>query len=175
MPAAAAAVLIVLVVLVGLGYVAGRTVQIGDLRFSYLAVGTFIAVVVGVLGLVTALDGVVDIAVPQKVASSRGGAGPMMGTLRLPRRLVVGGGDNGGPMQVPVPPGFENMQPRIVIGGSGERSNHAVRDGGIIRLFRGLVLIVGGGAFLYAYRLLMPTLPEAPAPARARPRRREPA
>jgi hypothetical protein len=151
----AAVLVVALIVLVGLGYIAGRTVQLGDQRFTYLAVGTFIAVVVGVLGLITALDGVVAVAVPQKIVSSDG-RGPVM-RIDGPLPGLTNGPGAPDPMQRRLRGG---MSMRF---GGGGRSAHGVRDGGIVRLFRGLVLIVGAGAFLYVYRWLMPALPEGAA------------
>jgi hypothetical protein len=169
----AAILVVALIVLVGLGYIAGRTVQLGDQRFTYLAVGTFIAVIVGALGLITALDGVVAIAVPQKIASS-GGRGGVVRTIELPAPALTD--DGGTPGQMQVPPNLKRLRDGLAMRlGGGERSTHGVRDGGIVRLFRGLVLIVGAGAFLFAYRRLMPAVAEPaeePSPtARRRTRR----
>ena len=144
-----------------------------ETRGAYLSVLSFIALVVAAIGLVVALNGVVDVVVPGQVRQ----AGELDRGIDGGRRFGFGGGFQGFSNAVPNRPGPGGTRdPGVTRRPLPDRSSataqprlHATRDvrsRGWVRLLRGLTLaLVAGAIYIYHWRLVRPerqSVPSAP-------------
>jgi hypothetical protein len=157
---------VAVIALVGLGFLTGRGPA--EARRIYLFVVSGASLLVLALAVITALFGVVEIALPGSVGGAGGrrpavvrsfGVGPMVGARDGLRIQVPGTDNNGGaPMVAPMP-----RMGRIIASPA-----KSVRSEGIVRLLRGIIVaLVAGAVFGYHW----PLASEAPAapPAEAGP------
>ncbi len=189
------AVVLVALVLVAAGYLAGR--GRGDLRSSYLHVVALLGLIVGAFGLVVALDGIVAVALPSQTRSAgvfgpaapgfgrRVAPEPPNGPMRGfdPRGYLMAPGGGPGQQMAPASPGESPAPGRVPRGhrkkmrgrslgreAKREAAEPDVRGAGIVHMLRGFILLlVGGAVWLYHWRRaeseLRPRTAPPPPPA----------
>ena len=146
------------IALVGLGFLVGRGPA--DARRTYLYVVSGISLLVLALGVVTALFGIVEVALPGSVRSG----GERGGGVQIMR---VGPGGRGGGAAIRVP-GMDDGAPMFAQGprmriDTGSVATGPIRSRGIVALLRGIILALVAGAILrYHWPLATEALPAPP-------------
>lgn len=168
------------ILLAGLGFLLGRSVRTeGDARGAYLALGTFVSLLVFVVGLGVALDGLVRVALPGHFAAE---AGPqhMMGHEPIPspepeveppepdpdeeppqRDAPPPTPDAADappptPDAVPRPPSRTGYGPAPAQMLTAYPDRDAVREAGLVQSLRGVIVMLTAGVFFVGTRRLAP-------------------
>lgn len=184
----AAGVVGLAILLAGLGFLLGRSVRTeGDARGAYLALGTFVSLLVFVVGLGVALDGLVRVALPGHFAAE---AGPqrMMGHERMPPEPEVeplepdpdeeppqrdappptpdaAEAAPSTPDAVPRPPSATGYRPAPARMLTAYPDRDAVREAGLVQSLRGVIVMLTAGVFFVGTRRLAPEA--RPGPSRS--------
>lgn len=162
----------VLILLLGIGYVTGRLGAGGDARGAYLAFGSLVGAIALAAGFGIALEGTIRYTLPKTVAVAEDSRPPLPVpeglTPTTPRTEVIPTPRDDVLRDAPTPPADEQGSVETEVSeaegsppvedraleSSPERED--VEKGGLIRIFRGGIVLLSAGFFLVLHRRLAP-------------------